>query len=250
MLSALLLGNSGQPSEWSVPSYVNMLGIVQELSSRRFSCDWAQAEFPFGTIHLRHDVDFSLEPAVKMASAERDVGVRSTYFGEIVCTFYNVLSAASRGQIHEISAMGHQVGLHLVLPDPREGIAVDALNSQLRTLVSVAPEALTNIVSLHQPNRFGRVPPELPIATTYDAKFFDSSTYLSDSAGEWGGSMTKWIDNIVATQLPAQLLIHPLWWVEPGDTPRHKLERLLGGIHSAAEIELAQFRAWHLRGHE
>ena len=42
---------------------------------------------------LRHDIDYSLEQAVKLARIEKDLGVRSTYFVLLTCDFYNVFSS-------------------------------------------------------------------------------------------------------------------------------------------------------------
>jgi hypothetical protein len=231
------------PKAWTIQTYIDMLSAVQQISHRTFTSEWTLATDGQARIYLRHDIDFSLECAVEMAVAEHRAGVRATYFVEVECPFYNLLSATAAQQIRRIAAMGHPVGLHLVLP-PRGEDANDALDAQLRTLRSVLDAALTSIVSLHQPTRHDEVAGRLHTSTTYDPLFFNPATYLSDSAGQWGGSPARWLTRLADHDRPAQLLVHPLWWTQPGGTPRKKLERLPDLIRNAAELELANFRAW------
>lgn len=61
---------------------------------------------------LRHDLDHSLRAAAVMAEEERDVGVRATYFVQVSCDFYNLLSRESRSILQELAAQGHEIGLY------------------------------------------------------------------------------------------------------------------------------------------
>lgn len=236
------------PTAWNIRAYTEMLNAIQELTNRAFTSEWTHTVGNKTEIYLRHDVDFSLECAVEMAAAEQSTGVLATYFVEVECPFYNLLSATATRQVRRIAAMGHPVGLHLVLPSPGDGAAGEALESQLGALKSVLGDAVTSVVSLHQPMRHDEVARRLRVSTTYDPVFFDEATYLSDSAGQWGGSADRWLARIANHERPAQLLIHPLWWTQPGETPREKLQGLINLIGTAAELELTHFRAWNERG--
>src|SRR2546428_703298 len=61
---------------------------------------------------LRHDVDFSLAYALKMAAAEQAMGVRSTYFILLYNDYYNPLAPGGRRLVEQVAAMGHEIGLH------------------------------------------------------------------------------------------------------------------------------------------
>lgn len=64
------------------------------------------------TVILRHDVDMSLEAALRMAMLEREMDIHSTYFILISSDVYNAFSKRSVEYIHKIKGAGHDIGLH------------------------------------------------------------------------------------------------------------------------------------------
>ncbi len=71
--------------------------------------------FPKKSTHcltLRHDIDFSLESALKMAKLEKELDVRSTYF--VLChhRFYELDRHPNPEILKMISQLGHEIGLH------------------------------------------------------------------------------------------------------------------------------------------
>ncbi|MEI6188702.1 MAG: hypothetical protein WCP46_09505 [Alphaproteobacteria bacterium] len=65
-----------------------------------------------GVCCLRHDIDYCLNTALKMASVEKDSNIFSSYFFLVDSDYYNVLSERSAAIISEISQMGHEIALH------------------------------------------------------------------------------------------------------------------------------------------
>ena len=61
---------------------------------------------------LRHDVDASLEAALKMAELENKINVSSTYFILLSSEFYNPFTLESSKIIKKILKLGHKLGLH------------------------------------------------------------------------------------------------------------------------------------------
>ena len=61
---------------------------------------------------LRHDIDNSLEKAVKFAKLEKKMAIKATYFVLITSDFYNVFSDKSIKLLHQIIDCGHEIGLH------------------------------------------------------------------------------------------------------------------------------------------
>lgn len=61
---------------------------------------------------LRHDVDFSLEAALRFAELEHKNSVASTYFILLSTSFYNIFDKNSHSIIREITDLGHDIGLH------------------------------------------------------------------------------------------------------------------------------------------
>ena len=60
----------------------------------------------------RHDVEFSVHRALKMARIEHEKGIKAHYFFQIHCEFYNIFEKEIYGLAKQIQALGHYVGLH------------------------------------------------------------------------------------------------------------------------------------------
>ena len=60
----------------------------------------------------RHDCDYSLNRAAKLAKIENEEGVCSTYFINLHCEFYNPLEESQTRLIRLILNLGHQIGIH------------------------------------------------------------------------------------------------------------------------------------------
>lgn len=65
-----------------------------------------------GDVLLRHDVDLSLESAVRMARIEADLDVQATDFMFVVSNLYNPFEPRQRERVRELHSLGHDVGLH------------------------------------------------------------------------------------------------------------------------------------------
>ena len=74
-----------------------------------FSAAWT-AEEP--SVLWRHDIDFSVHRARRLALMEAERGVKATYFVLLGCRFYNVFEARSLDLLRQIVLDGHCVGLH------------------------------------------------------------------------------------------------------------------------------------------
>ena len=60
----------------------------------------------------RHDVEFSVHRAVKMAKIEHDLGIKAHYFVQLHCEFYNTFEREIYNLLKQISDLGHYIGLH------------------------------------------------------------------------------------------------------------------------------------------
>ena len=166
-------------------------------------------------IFLRHDVDRFSARALNMATAERCIGVTSTYYfrsgsgGEFPCE-----------HIMSIASMGHEIGLHF------DGIPF--IGSSGKDLASVFKkdkellEAMFNIeivsASLHAfwtlpvPDYFGFSVEELGIENyAYSPKFTKDMKYISDSRGGWREGCPC---SLLGKYPKIQCLTHPYWWYE------------------------------------
>ena len=69
-----------------------------------------------GDVLLRHDVDLSLDAALRMAELEAEAGATATYFLMTESVFYNLASSEGQSALERLRALGHGVGLHAVWP--------------------------------------------------------------------------------------------------------------------------------------
>jgi hypothetical protein len=60
----------------------------------------------------RHDVDFSIHRAARLAAIEAEEGVVATYFVNPRSAFYNLLEPEIANVVARIRDLGHEIGLH------------------------------------------------------------------------------------------------------------------------------------------
>lgn len=103
---------------------------------------------------LRHDVDNSLEKAVKLATIEKEEKITSTFFLLLNTDFYNVASKRSLDYINELVGMGHEIGLHF------DETAYECDERELKHFISREARILSDIIdypvttfSMHRPNK-------------------------------------------------------------------------------------------------
>ena len=180
-----------------------------------------------GALVLRHDVDFCLESACRLAEVEADAAVSSTYFVLLRSPFYNLYSPEAQEFCQTIMRAGHTIGLHF---DPQSVVSND-LETAVRHECEILSEIIgkyVQVFSFHRPTAnkvdFTRRFPGL--VNAYEPRFFNEIAYCSDSRGAWhyGHPLNH---EAIARGASMQLLTHPIWWVYNGATPVEKLEAFL-----------------------
>ncbi|MEP6893795.1 MAG: hypothetical protein ABI927_08460 [Gaiellaceae bacterium] len=174
-----------------------------------------------GDLFLRHDVDLSLDAAVRMAELETSVGARAWYFLMRESTFYNLASDEGTAALTRLKELGHRIGCHLVFPD-----------TQL-------DERLEPVIAWHNPD------PDYMSAefdegiNVMSKRYFDPATYRSDSNQHWRSGCPH--EELRAGAFPwLQLLIHPEIWVYKGETMGQTMRSML---EAEKERRLEQLRA-------
>jgi hypothetical protein len=172
---------------------------------------------------LRHDIDISLRPALEIARIEWEQGVKATYFVLLRSPFYNLLSHPNTEILQQIQRYGHQIALHVDLI-PYNGDCAAAL-TEIDILSRFYPYINTQIASLHSPCDLNKLPigSYRQLHNVYGSFLRKEVAYISDSTGRWLHSHP--LDcQAFYTQKPIQLLTHPIWWFQQGETARKKLE--------------------------
>jgi hypothetical protein len=163
-------------------------------------------------IYLRHDVDYSLERAIRMAAIEAEENVVASYFFLISSPSYNLLSADQRRLAGEIVSLGHSVGLHFEMSRKNDSARIQQELQILSSLVNVPVSA----VSVHNPDLSSAQTLGMPpgVINTYDKAFFEKMDYRSDSNQQWRSGCPCQLTTSDLLR-PLQLLIHPFWWSDP-----------------------------------
>ena len=174
-------------------------------------------------IVLRHDLDISLYPALEIARVEHEQGVQATYFVTLHSPFYNALSRSSADIMSQLHQWGHQIALHVDHMVYGGDFAKALL--EVNVLARFYPYINTQLVSLHSPTNLE----QMPIASfrelqnVYGHIFSKDMTYISDSTGRWRSGHP--LDSeAFHSRKPIQLLTHPIWWIQDGETATAKLE--------------------------
>jgi hypothetical protein len=161
-----------------------------------------------GDLFLRHDVDLSLDAALRMAELEAGLGVRATYLLMTESIFYNLASSEGVETIARLRALGHPVGLHAVHPNATLDDRFDA------------------VVAWHNPQPEYMTDPVEGAINVMGERYFDPATYRSDSNQHWRVGCPH--DELPAGAFPwLQLLIHPEIWVYPGATMGETMQAML-----------------------
>tara|TARA_Y100001968_G_scaffold322231_1_gene357941 strand:- start:319 stop:1068 length:750 start_codon:yes stop_codon:yes gene_type:complete len=186
---------------------------------------------------LRHDVDISLESALKMAIYEANQDFYSTYFILLRSEMYNIYSSYSTEIIKRILSLGHRIGLHFdnSIYTNNDSNSIDENCEKECSALQSWFDIDINSISFHKPSKYlisldkklaGRI-------NTYQSLYFKRILYCSDSRGDWYYSNPlKCLQG--KNNQAIQLLTHPIWWdTKSKIDPQRRLEKFaLGHIKS------------------
>jgi len=190
---------------FSLEHYAELLEAVRE-GGYRYS--FFDHEPESGDLLLRHDVDLSLDAALRLAELEAQAGAAATYFLMTQSVFYNLASPEGLRAINRLRELGHAVGLHAVWP----GAELD--------------ERFDPVVAWHNPNPDYMSEPLDGVVNVMQAPFFESDHYRSDSNQHWRYGCPH--GALAAAEFEwLQLLTHPEIWVYPGSTMRETMNAML-----------------------
>jgi hypothetical protein len=180
------------------------------LAAREGGYRWAffDREPEDGDLLLRHDVDLSLDAALRMAELEAEVRAAATYFLMTESVFYNLASSEGRTALGRLRELGHRVGLHAVWPH------------------TSLDERFDPVVAWHNPDPDYMSAPVEGAVNVMQAPWFSPSTYRSDSNQRWRHGCPH--EELAAGAFPRlQLLTHPEIWAYPGETMAETMHTML-----------------------
>ncbi|HLG77883.1 MAG TPA: hypothetical protein VKX46_15820 [Ktedonobacteraceae bacterium] len=229
-------------SQFSLQEYHRLLSTFKEAGYtfrhyEEISAGLAQ-EQPF--VVLRHDIDLSLQAAVEIARLEHELEVEATYFVLLRSPFYNLLSRANAEAMWQIHSYGHRLATHL---DPA-AYDHDCRQAfmEIEILSKFYPFIDTQIASFHSSYDLDHMPIESfpEIDRVYGPCVRGEVAYISDSTGRWRYGHPFDSPAFRARQ-PIQLLTHPIWWVQEGETAASKLDNWLQATYQQSYATLRSF---------
>tara|TARA_Y100000310_G_C20419501_1_gene685963 strand:- start:37 stop:783 length:747 start_codon:yes stop_codon:yes gene_type:complete len=178
---------------------------------------------------IRHDIEFSLDRAFKLAQIESQLDIQSTYTVQLRNNTYNALSDKNIILIHEIKQLGHKIGLHIcpnMFKNPNE--VIEEILLEADTFKKYYGFKIDRF-AFHRPNLrpellswYLQVPGLINCNGEKYFHFFNgydkpkdlNVMYLSDSNHEWKFGHPIHIDFNKVKKL--QMNTHPFSWTEKG----------------------------------
>ena len=189
------------------------------INNFKITKNWHKKDYS-NNVLLRHDVDFSIDLAFKIAEFEFKNKIKSTYFFMSSSNMYNLFSKRNIQMVKNIKKFGHKISLHF---DPTVYKSLKSFLIEKKTFEKIFNEKL-DIISIHRPNKFllKKNKNLHNLRHTYQRKYFDELIYISDSAGK---SVEKPLKDYLKNnnKIGLQLLLHPIWWATKSKSPTETL---------------------------
>lgn len=202
-------------------AYIRLLRIVKE-EGYLFGRYTQMEERAERLLHLRHDIDYSIDWALELARINAAEGARATFCFQLRSPLYNLLAYPAIQCVKEISALGQDLAMHYtndkVIPD-EDGLLAqqilddyDAIRRVFPGMVpafgwhnpSLAPDLLERGLDLVVPG----------MVNMYSRHFVKAVKYVSDSNIRY---TVPQLESLIRAGHPKmQLLVHPFQWLADG----------------------------------
>ena len=176
------------------------------------------------TIILRHDIDYTLNGVLELATIEYQKHLTATYLFRVHADEYNLFSCVSISLIKKLISMGHEIGLHFEAMNVGRALNIEptfllkkeklVLESILGMEVRTCSEHREISGHIHNTPLYDVLyDPYLAGFSFYamDERYCKEMKYLSDSNANWrdGDPLEHY-----GKHSRMQILIHPDWWFE------------------------------------
>ncbi|KJR42366.1 hypothetical protein MCHI_001721, partial [Candidatus Magnetoovum chiemensis] len=134
---------------------------------------------------LRHDVEFSVTNALKLAIEDNNAGLNATFFF-LLSGDYNIFEHESANMIRQIIDLGHDIGLHYdaALFEDLKLEPIDVAAKQI-SLIETYWNTKVYAMSSHLPLRSGKTFNVPNVIDVYESLYINDIKYISDSTQVW-----------------------------------------------------------------
>jgi len=237
---------STEACSFSLGHYQEILQAAKNSGYEFLLFDEAQAASADRCCLLRHDIDYTPEKATEFGRIEADVGIRATYFFQVVASTYNIREQTVYKTIHELADMGHKIALHFDVTwraDARWEDLPDLCAHERKLLELLTDLDIPDIVSFHNPGTYAKKVVDKDVAGihhAYEPRYFSAFKYLSDSQGWYEGCVCKLFESGKYPKI--QLLTHPYIW---SNDPRAGFVEDMAGLINMRRDQLTEYMITH-----
>lgn len=162
---------------------------------------------------MRHDIEFSLPWALKLAELDAECGMQATFF-LLQTSEYNPFEEDQALIIRRILDLGHDIGLHYDAGlFERLGVDATKVAEQQIALFQDFFDTRIYAMSSHMPMRSGKTFNVPGVIDTYDPLYLTKIKYVSDSVQAWREGC---VSELLEQYPQIHLLIHEYTWSEVG----------------------------------
>jgi len=218
-------------SDFTLDNYLRLLKLLKERFIFIKFNDLNKIDNENNYVILRHDLEFSIPIALRMAKIEKELGITSTYFIQLHSEFYNPLDKESYQKINLIKELGHEIGLHFDAhfwdikneADLEKYIEID--KNTLEKYFNINIEAF----SFHNTNEFIlslKKERYAGLINVYSTKIMNEFGYCTDSTGYWRYERLE--DRILrGNDKRLHILIHDGMWQDEVLPPRRRVFKII-----------------------
>lgn len=223
-------------------SYAEYINILKTFSGRFALFHEVSRDDAF--VLMRHDVEFSVDRALKLARLEHEYRMKSTYYFQVRCNAYNIFSLVNLEKLRVIKELGHEIGLHAYVSNidspSRSNLENELLKQKKLWENGLDLECRT--FSIHRPPSWClriREDNLCGMTNSYGPTYFEFSPnpkrikYVADSRHRWDYGNP--LSSVMQDRL--QILTHPDEWTETGS---QKLEPFFAQLELEHQEEFSQ----------
>ncbi len=207
---------------FSYNEYKNIIKLIQQFLPIKDFADITTKTDKFCVI--RHDIEFSMDRAAKLAEVENKLGINTTYTVQLRNNTYNALSEKNIELVHYIKSLGHCIALHQNPPYMSEKDLKKYVLKDIETLEHYYGFEIDRY-AFHRPKQeqlamYLDIPNKINCYGKLYFHYFEDKkpdlnvTYLADSNHKWKYGHPIALDFSKVSKL--QLNTHPFSWTEQG----------------------------------
>ena len=175
----------------------------------------------------RHDLDMSIENALRFAEIENKLGIKATYFIHLHSEYYHFFEKETTRMLNEIKSLGHILALHFDTHfyDIKSESELDFYVNKEKVILEELFDCRINVFSFHNTNEFILNCNKVSyggLINTYASEFQKKLPYCSDSYGIW--RFERLPDIIKQRKYNGlQVLTHPELWSDEIRSPYQRV---------------------------